>query len=48
MLNELKQEIYLFDKGLQESISRGEKDILEGNVTICKTENDLDDFFDSI
>ena len=34
-----------FDKEFQESIKRGEKDIEEGKVTVCKTEKELDDFF---
>lgn len=48
MLNELKQEISLFDRKFQESIFRGEKDILAGNVIVCKTEDELNDFFDSV
>ncbi len=48
MLEEIKQGFLYFDKELQESIKRGEKDIEEGKVTICKTEEDLDKFFASI
>jgi len=48
MLEEIKQGLSYFDKELQESIKRGEKDIKEGRVTICKTEKDLDNFFVSI
>jgi len=48
MLEEIKQGLSYFDKDLQESIKRGEKDIMEGRVTICKTEKDLDKFFASI
>lgn len=48
MLQEIKQGLYYFDKEFQESIKRGEKDIAEGRVTICKTEEDLDNFFASI
>ena len=48
MLEEIKQGLSYVDKELQESIKRGEKDIKEGKVTICKTEKDLDNFFASI
>lgn len=48
MLEDIKKGLYLFDKELQESVKRGEKDIEEGRVTICKTEQDIDDFFASI
>jgi len=48
MLEELKQGFLYFEKDLNKSIERGEKDIEEGRVTIVKTEKDLDDFFDSI
>lgn len=48
MLEEIKRGLLYFDKGLQESIKRGEKDIEEGRVTTCKTEEDLDNFFASI
>lgn len=47
MLNEIKQGLSLYDKELQDSIKRGEKDIEEGRVTICKTKEDLDNFFAS-
>ncbi len=45
MLEEIKRGLFHFDKELQESIQRGEKDIEEGKVTICKTEEELDTFF---
>ena len=48
MLEEIKQGFLYFDKELQESISRGERDIKDGRVTICKTKEDLDNFFASI
>ncbi len=48
MLEEIKQGLSHFDRGFQESIKRGEKDIEEERVTICKTEKDLDKFFDSL
>ena len=48
MLEEIKQGLSFFDKDLQESIKRGEKDIEEGRVIICKTEKELDDFFASL
>jgi len=48
MLEEIKQGFLYFDKELQESIRRGEKDIEEGRVTICTTKEDLDNFFTSI
>ena len=48
MLNELKQGFLLLDKDFQKSIERGEQDIKEGKVTICKSEEDLDNFFASI
>ena len=48
MLEEIKQGLSYFDKELQESIKRGEKDIEESRVTICKTETDLDNFFASL
>ena len=48
MLEEIKQGLSLFDNELQESIKKGEKDIENGKVTVCKTEEDLDDFFASL
>ena len=48
MLEEIKQGLSYFDKEIQESIRRGERDIEDGRVTICKTEKELDDFFTSI
>ena len=48
MLEEIKQGISLFDKEFQDSIKRGEKDIEEGRITICKTEGELNKFFSSI
>ena len=48
MLNELKQGFLLLDKDFQKSIKRGEQDIKEGKITICKSEEDLDNFFASI
>ena len=48
MLEEIKQGLSLFDNEFQESIKRGEKDIEEGRVTLCKTEEDLDNFFAAI
>ena len=48
MLEEIKQGLAYFDKELQDSIKRGDKDIEEGRVTICKTEEDLDNFFSSV
>ena len=48
MLEEIKQGLSYFDKEFQESIKKGERDIEEGRVTICKTEKELDDFFDYI
>ena len=48
MLEEIKQGLSNFDKEFQESIKRGEKDIEERRFTVCKTEKELDDFFNSI
>ncbi|MBI3050827.1 hypothetical protein HYY74_00030 [Candidatus Woesearchaeota archaeon] len=48
MLEEIKQGLSYFDSELQESIKRGEKDIQEGRVTVCKTKEELDNFFASI
>jgi len=48
MLEEIKQGLSHFDKEFQESIKRGERDIEEGRVTVCKTEKELDNFFSSI
>lgn len=48
MLNEIKQSLYFADKGFKDSINKGEKNISEGDVIICKTEKELDNFFDSI
>lgn len=48
MLDEIRQEAFLFDKNFQESIKKGEEDIKNGMVTVCKTEEELDNFFDSI
>jgi hypothetical protein len=48
MLKEIKQGLSYFDKEFQDSIKRGERDIEEGRITICKTEDELDNFFVSI
>ena len=48
MIREIKLDLSYFDKDFQESIKRGERDIEEGKVTICKTEEELDNFFVSI
>ncbi len=48
MLEEIKSSLTLFDKELHLSIERGEKDIAEDRVTVCKTEEDLDAFFASV
>ena len=48
MLKEIKQGLSYFNKEFQNSIKRGENDIEEGRVTICKTEEELDNFFASI
>ena len=45
ILNEVRDDLLLFDNNLQESIARGEKDISEGRMTICKTEKDINNFF---
>ena len=48
MLDEIKQGLSYFEAEFQESIKRGEMNIKEGKVTICKTEEDLNRFFASI
>lgn len=48
MLKEIKRGLFYFDKEFQESIKKGERDIEEGRVTICKTEDELDNFFVSV
>jgi hypothetical protein len=48
IINELRDNILLIDTELQESIARGEKDISKGKITICKTKEDLNNFFSSI
>ena len=47
MLEEIKQGLSYFDKEFRDSIKRGERDIEEGRVTVCKTEEELDAFFES-
>ncbi|MCK5150124.1 hypothetical protein KAJ87_04325 [Candidatus Pacearchaeota archaeon] len=46
MLNEIK--FFLLNKDFNESIKRGERDIKEGRVTVCQTEEELDNFFASV
>lgn len=48
MLEDIKQGLSLFNKDLQESIKRGENDLANGRMTVCKTEEDLNAFFTSI
>ena len=48
MLEEIKRGLSHLDNEFQESVKKGEKDIEEGRVTICKTEKELDDFFASL
>ena len=35
-------------KIIKESIKRGEQDIREGKIIVCKTEKELNNFFDLI
>ena len=48
MLKELKQGLSYFDIEFQKSVKMGEKDIKEGKVTICRTEEELNNFFASV
>ena len=48
MLEDIKKAFFYFDKEFQKSIKKGESDIIGGQVTVCKTEDDLDDFFTSL
>jgi|TARA_Y100000031_G_C8075899_1_gene317317 hypothetical protein len=48
MLEEIKQGLSYFNKEFQESVKKGERDITEGKVTVCKTEKELNDFFASL
>jgi hypothetical protein len=48
MLKEVKQNISYFSREFQESIEKGEEDIKNGRITVCKTEKELDNFFVSI
>ena len=48
MLQVIKQGLFHLDKEFRDSIKKGEKDIKEGRVTVCRTEEDLDGFFRSL
>ena len=48
MLEEIKRGLSYFDREFHKSIKRGEKDIEEGRVTVCKTKEDIENFFASI
>lgn len=48
LLEEIKLGLFHFDKDFHESIKRGERDINEGRVTACKSEEELDKFFASV
>lgn len=48
MIKEIKSGLSYFDKEFQESIKRGERDIEDGRIIVCKTEDELDNFFVSI
>lgn len=48
MLEDIKQGLSLFNKDFQESIKRGENDLANGRMTVCKTEEELNAFFASI
>ncbi|MCG2688285.1 hypothetical protein L6250_01475 [Candidatus Parcubacteria bacterium] len=48
MLEDIKEAFLCFDKEFQDSVNKGERDIKEGKVTVCKTEDDLNDFFASL
>ena len=48
MLQDIKRGLFHLDKEFQSSIKKGEGDIKEGRVTVCRTEEDLDDFFRSL
>jgi hypothetical protein len=48
MLNEIKEGLLIHDKEFQDSVIAGEEDIREGRMTICRTEEELEDFFNSV
>ena len=48
MLQDIREGLFHLDKDFQDSIRRGERDIKEGRITVCRTEEDLDDFFRSL
>ena len=47
-ISEIRKGLTLFDEQLGESIERGEQDIKAGRVMVCKSKNDLDEFFASL
>ena len=48
-LKEMEEELNLLsDKELLESIEKGEKDIEAGNCTVCKKDEEIEDFFKSV
>ena len=48
MLQDIREGLFHLDKDFQDSIRRGERDIKEGRITVCRIEEDLDDFFRSL
>jgi len=45
---ELEELLILNNKDLMESMKRADEDIKAGRVTACRTDKEIDDFFDSL
>ena len=48
MLNEVKAGLLNYQQAQEESIARGEQDIAEEKVVVCKTQEELDAYFASL
>ncbi len=48
MLDEVREGLLSFQQEIDDSIERGKKDIEEGRVTICTSQEELHHFFESI
>ncbi len=48
MEDEIDEILIANNKGLLESIKKSEEDIKNGRITVCKTEKDIDSFFNSL
>lgn len=48
MLDEIKSDLLREQQAFENSVQRGESDIAEGRVSRCETQEELDQYFESL